>query len=85
MPLRISWALAKVPVDPDVSERAGVHDLRGVFHPRPRGTGCGIYSQSVNHDLTPEISEQAQGQEIYSTDEKYSLLYTQRSRQGFPF
>ena len=85
MPLRISWALAKVPVDPDVSERAGVHDLRGVFHPRPRGTGCGIYAQFVNHDLTPEIFRTGSRSGDDNTDEKCSLLYDQHPHQMFPF
>ena len=52
IPQRGSSALEEVPVGPVVSEGAGVHRLRGVFHPRPRGTDCGIYSRFVDHDLT---------------------------------
>ena len=47
-----SSALEEVPVGSVVLERVGVHDLRGVFHPRPHGTDYGIYSRFVNHDLT---------------------------------
>ena len=52
IPQRGSSALEEVPVDPVVSEGVGVHNLRGTFHPRPRGTDCGIYSRFVNRDLT---------------------------------
>ena len=47
-----SSAPAEVPIDPVVSERAGVHDPREVFHLCPCGIGCGIYSRFVNRDLT---------------------------------
>ena len=47
-----SSTLEEVLVGPVVSEGVGVHDLRGVFHLRPHGTDCGIYSRFVNHDLT---------------------------------
>ena len=51
IPQRGSLALVDVPIDPVVSEGAGVHDPREAFHLGPCGTDCGIYSQFVNHDL----------------------------------
>ena len=85
IPQRGSSALVDIPIDPVVSEGAGVHDPREAFHLGPCGTDCGIYSQFVNHDLRSKKSERARGQEAYGTNEKCSWMYNQHSRQEYPF
>ena len=57
MSQRVSPVPEKVPLDPDGSEGAGVHDHRRTFYPSLRGTECGLYSRFANRYLAPEDSE----------------------------